>query len=95
MIYECACRECEGQWNEELPINGRASSCIYCESEDTYRTIGSTGFILRGGNWAYDGYGQEPGTKSVNFGAPSYEEKKRGKKVIADRIEHTREANKK
>jgi len=95
MIYECACRECDGQWNEELPINGGASACLYCGSTDTYREIGSTGFILKGGNWAFDGYAQEPGTISKNLGAPSPSEKRKAKKVIEDRKEQGHEARRK
>lgn len=91
MRYEYCCRDCEGEWNAEHPIDERMDECIYCESLNIYRAVGTTSFILKGGNWAYDGYAQEPGTRSVNLGPPSDAEKRRAKKVIQDRIESTRE----
>lgn len=95
MIYEYCCRECEGEWNAEHPINDKMKECIYCSSHDIYRAVGSTGFILKGGNWAFDGYAQEPGTISKNLGAPSPSERRRAKKVIEDRKEQGHEARRK
>lgn len=94
MIYEYCCRACNIEWNAEHPIDEKIELCINCKSNDIYRAVGSTGFILKGGNWAFDGYAQEPGTRTVNLGPPSPAEKRRAKQVIADRIEHTYEHNK-
>lgn len=90
MIYEYCCRECEGEWNAEHPIEERLDECLYCKSRDIYRAVGASGFILKGGNWAFDGYAREPGTRSVNIGPPSPSEKRRAKQVIQDRIESTK-----
>jgi putative FmdB family regulatory protein len=90
MVYNYVCRLCEHEWEAEHSIHEKLEACPLCESADIYRAVGSGGFQLKGGNWAYDGYSQEPGTKSVNLGAPSPSEKRAAKKVISDRIEAAR-----
>lgn len=95
MFYEYCCRECDCQWAAEHPINEKLGECINCQSADIYRAVGATGFILKGGNWAFDGYAQEPGTISRNLGAPSPSERRAAKKVIEDRAEQGHEARRK
>lgn len=95
MIYEYCCRACDCQWNAEHPIDEKLEECINCKSDDIYRAVGAPGFILKGGNWAFDGYAQEPGTISKNIGPPSPSEQRAAKKVIEDRKEQGHEARRK
>jgi putative FmdB family regulatory protein len=58
MTYEYMCNECHYEWEESQRINEEAlTECPKCHKESAQRLISNgTGFILKGGGWAREGY---------------------------------------
>jgi len=57
--YEHSCRACGLTWVETYNLSDTPpDSCPKCASEDVYRHVGSSGFVLKGSGWASDGYYQ-------------------------------------
>lgn len=55
--YEYACRQCHQSWLETHRLDDPGpKDCPVCLSEDIYRCVGSSGFILKGAGWASTGY---------------------------------------
>lgn len=58
ITYEYICSECKHTWDEEQNINdSTVKICPECQKESAHRLISAgTGFILKGGGWAREGY---------------------------------------
>ena len=59
MTYEYQCTECGHAWEQSQKISEPPEKkCPACGKEAAKRLIsGGTGFQLKGGGWAADGYG--------------------------------------
>lgn len=57
--YEYACRQCQQAWLETHHLDDEGpSDCPVCKSEDIYRCVGSSTFLLKAGGvgWSDLGY---------------------------------------
>ena len=61
MTYEYACTACGHAWEAEQPISAAPlSECPSCHQATAKRQVsGGAGFILKGGGWYADGYGNQ------------------------------------
>jgi putative FmdB family regulatory protein len=57
ILYTHECRSCYHIWELYYSIKTDPPSfCPNCNSQDVFRQVGSSGFILTGSGWAQDGY---------------------------------------
>lgn len=56
--YEYACEACGKEWEAEQRISEpRQTTCPACGEEKAKRLISGSRFVLKGGGWYADGYG--------------------------------------
>lgn len=73
--YTYECLKCNRIWTEDLSIDERnnplSMPCPYCDEEGGIKRSYTTSFLLKGGNWAKDGYsdylGNDPDWKAGRF----------------------------
>lgn len=61
MTYEYACTACGHEWEAEQSISeAPLTECPHCHASAAKRMVsGGQGFILKGGGWYADGYGNK------------------------------------
>ena len=64
-IYEYLCAKCEHEFEREQRITeDPVKTCPKCRSRRVKRLISQTSFVLKGGGWYADGYGEKKPSKT-------------------------------
>ena len=59
-IYEYLCEKCQHEFEREQRIkDAPVKTCPKCRSRRVKRLISQTSFVLKGGGWYADGYGDK------------------------------------
>ena len=74
-IYEYECTECDHRFDKLVKMGAEDPPCGEC-AKPTRRLISAAAFVLKGGGWASEGYGQRnrvvPGSPSVSADSLPY-----------------------
>lgn len=63
--YEYTCEACGNDWEAEQRISEpKLTDCPKCGKPQAKRLISGGNFMLKGGGWYADGYGNKPAAKS-------------------------------
>ncbi len=73
MTYEYACTACGHAWEAEQSISAAPlTECPSCHQASAKRQVsGGAGFILKGGGWYADGYGNQKSANPSAEGSPA------------------------
>ena len=63
-VYEYQCAKCEHEFERQQRITeDPVKTCPQCKSRRVKKLISQTSFVLKGGGWYADGYGNAAGSK--------------------------------
>ncbi|MDB4976532.1 MAG: Endoglucanase precursor [Myxococcaceae bacterium] len=69
--YEYTCEACGNDWEAEQRISEpKLTDCPKCGAPKAKRLISGGNFMLKGGGWYADGYGNKPSSKSGGDSKP-------------------------
>lgn len=55
-IFDYVCQTCKTEFEVLVHLGETAKSCPSCGSEDLFKKVSLTSFVLVGDGWAKDGY---------------------------------------